>query len=123
MSQGAHGGQTESIQPEIVAIAKQRIEDFAELQSGFFENLQEANRIWFGYIQSETALASELGAMLVAARSIPETTTACQEWANRRMRLSAQNASQLLADSQKLLETGARLLSNAGFSIGRTGST
>jgi hypothetical protein len=35
------------------------------------------------------------------------------------MQLNAENASHLLADGQKLMETGARLLSNGGFSKGR----
>jgi hypothetical protein len=34
MSQGPHAGRIESPRPEIAAIAKQRIEEFAELQTG-----------------------------------------------------------------------------------------
>jgi hypothetical protein len=56
----------------------------------------------------------EFTARLAVVRSIPEASTACQEWASRNMQLNAENAGHLLADRQKLMETGARLLSNGG---------
>jgi hypothetical protein len=82
---------------EIGAIGKKRMEELGEFQSGLFEWLQEANRTWFGLIQSEAALTSEFTAKLTAARSIPETTTIYQEWASRRMKLATENANHLLA--------------------------
>jgi len=123
MSQGPHAGKIESPRPEIAAIAKRRIEEFAELQTGLLAKIQEANQSWFTFMQSEASLASEFTARLAVARSIPEATTAWQEWASRSMQLNAENAGHLLADGQKLMETGARLLSNGGFSKGRAGST
>jgi hypothetical protein len=58
-------------------------------------------------MQSEAFLASEFTAKLAVARSIPEATTAWQEWACRSMQLNVENASHLLADGQKLMEMGS----------------
>ncbi len=107
MSQGSHVGQIQPPHLEMGTIAKQRIEEFAALQSGLFAKIQEANRSWFSLMQSEASLASELTTKLAAARSIPEATTAWQEWAGRSMQLNAENATHLLADGQKLMGDGS----------------
>lgn len=76
------------------------------------ETLQEVNRNWFDRLQSEATLASEFATKLSAVRSIPETATVYQEWAAKRMEMAADDAKRLLADTQKLAETGMHLLSN-----------
>jgi hypothetical protein len=109
--------------PEIAASANRRIKELGGLQSDFLGRIREANQGWYSFMQTESSLASELTAKLVAARSIPEAATAWQDWASRSMQLNAEHASHLLADGQKLMETGARLLANGGFSSVRAGST
>jgi hypothetical protein len=110
-------GSSKSMSPEYVVAGfaesgKKRVEDMIALQTELFKYLQEVNRSWISHMQSEASLASEFAPRLTAARSIPETATACQEWANRRMELFTQDGRRLLADTEKLFGTGARLLAN-----------
>ena len=86
------------------------------LQSELLDKWQEVNREWFARVQSEVAIASELTNKLMTARSLPDATAACQEWATRRMNLCAEDGRRLVADGQKLMEIGARLLSNGNAS-------
>jgi Phasin protein len=82
------------------------------LQKEFVTYLQEVNRNWFEHMQSEAAIASEFANKLTAARSIPDVATVWQEWANRRMELLTQDGRHLLADTEKFIETGARVFGN-----------
>jgi hypothetical protein len=41
--------------------------------------------------------------------------TACQEWSQRRLALMAEDGKHLLADTQKLMEAGARMLTSSGW--------
>jgi hypothetical protein len=91
---------------------KRRVEDMIDLQTEVFDYLQEVNRNWFAHIHSEAAIASEIANKLTEARSMPETATLYREWANRRMELFAEDGKRLIADTEKLLETGARLLAD-----------
>jgi hypothetical protein len=91
---------------------KQRAEAVFKLQTEFSKYLQEANKAWVARVQSEASLASQLASELAAARSIPETTTAWQHWTKRRIELFAEDSRRLLADAEKLMETGGRMLGN-----------
>ena len=96
---------------------KQRAEDMINFQTELFQYLQEANQKWFARMQSEAAMASEFATKLAAARSIPETATIYQEWANRRIELLSQDGTCLFTDTKKMMEAGARMLGN-GWSGG-----
>jgi hypothetical protein len=100
---------------EMVEIRKKRVEDFVNAQTELLNKLQETNRQWFDRMQSEASLASDFANKVMAARSIPDAMTACQEWANRRFEMMAEDGKRLLADGQKFIESGTRMLSN-GFS-------
>ena len=91
---------------------KQRAEDMISFQTELFQYLQEANQKWFARMQSEAAMASEFATKLAAARSIPETATIYQEWANRRIELLSQDGTCLFTDTKKMMEAGARMLGN-----------
>jgi hypothetical protein len=91
---------------------KQRAEAVFKLQAEFSKYLQEANKAWVARVQSEASLASQLASELAAARSIPETTTAWQHWTKRRIELFAEDSRRLLADAEKLMATGGRMLGN-----------
>lgn len=106
-----------SVPPElsptgIAEASKKHVEDVINLQTELFKYLQDVNRSWFDHMQSEAALASEFANKLAAARTIPQTASAYQEWANRRIELLAQDGRNLLADTEKFMETGARVFSN-----------
>jgi hypothetical protein len=91
---------------------KKRAEEYFKLQTEFSKYLQEANKAWLARLQSEASLASQFASELAAARSIPERTTAWQHWAKRRMELFAEDSRRILADAEKLMETGRRMLGN-----------
>lgn len=111
------------ISPEFTAMGKKRLEELVAMQAELLGALQEMNRNWFDRMQWEATLVSEFASKLTEARSIPETTTACQEWATKRTEMAAEDVKHILANGQKLAESGARLLSNGWLSGGHGGST
>lgn len=100
------------INEQFVAFGKQRVEELVGAQTELFDQLRETSRQWLDRIQSEARLASEFASQLTAARSVPDTMIVCQGWANRRLEMMAADQRHLLADYQKLTQTGVRLLSN-----------
>jgi len=111
------------ISSEFTAMGKKRLEELAAMRTELLGALQEMNRNWFDRMQLEATLASEFATKLTEARSIPETATACQEWATQRTKMAAEDAKRILANGQKLPETGARLLSTGWLSGEHGGST
>ena len=109
--------------PEIGAAAMKRVDALAQFQSELFGKIQEINQYWVDRIRSEAALTSEFASKLAAARSIPETTTVCQELASRRMKLASEDVNYLLGEGQKFMQSGVRLLSNGWSSSSRDGSS
>jgi Phasin protein len=108
---GAPAG-PEMFPAEFAEAGKKRLEDMMRLQSEFLKYLQDVNRNWLEHLQSEAALASECANKITSARSIPQTASAYQDWANRRMELFAQDGRKLLAETEEFLETGARMLAD-----------
>jgi hypothetical protein len=102
--------------PEMAEISKKRIENFVDAQRELMNRLQESNRQWFDRMQSEAKVASDFANKMMGARSIPDAMTACQEWANRQLEMTAEDAKRLFADGQKFMEASTRLLSSNGRS-------
>jgi hypothetical protein len=111
-----HGGRTEtSLPPNLMSAGsaetgKQRVDEFTNAQTELLDKFQEANRQWLERLQQEANLASEFTSKLTAARSIPEATSACQEWTRRRFEMMGEDGKHFLADIQSFMETGARLM-------------
>jgi hypothetical protein len=96
---------------ELAAMGEKRLEDYAKAQAVLFGTLHETHQRWLDRMQSEARLASEFTRKVANARSIPDTMAACREWASRRFEMMADDGNHLLADSRKMMETGARFLS------------
>jgi hypothetical protein len=107
----------------IAGMAKKRFEEVAEVQSDLLKEIREANQNWLDRIQSEANLASEFSSRLIASHSIADTTTACQEWAKRRIELFTEDGQRVMTNSQKFMEKAAQFLSNGWLSNGRTGGS
>jgi hypothetical protein len=107
--------------PAIDAMASKHFEELAKVQSDLLQEIRQANQDWLDRIQSEAALASEFTSKLTASHSIADTTTACQEWARRRMELFTEDGQRLMTNSQKFMEKTAQFLSNGWLSNGRGG--
>jgi hypothetical protein len=99
-------------------MGKKSIEELLNVQAKLFENLRETNRHWLECVQSEAALASKFTTKLATMRSIPDAMTTCQEWSSRQIEMMAEDSKLLIADIQKFMETGTRLLysGNGGLS-------
>jgi hypothetical protein len=110
--------QPDGMPAELAATSKKQIEKLVAMQTEFLKRLQEANQKWFERMQSEASLASDFAVKLTAARSIPESATAFQEWSSRRTEMAADDARHLLGEGQKFVETGARILSKSWLSNG-----
>jgi Phasin protein len=96
-----------------------RVEDVVSLQKQLVTYLQDVNRNFLEHMQSEAAVASEFGGRLAGARSMPDVVAAWQEWTNRRMELLAQDGRQVLEETEKLMEAGARVFAN-GWTVSKS---
>jgi hypothetical protein len=108
--------------PEMAEMGKKRIENFVDAQRELLSQLQETNRQWFDRMQSEAKITSDCANKVMGARSIPDAMTACQEWANRQLEMTAEDAKRFFTDGQKFIQASTRLLSSNEVSgSGRSG--
>ena len=98
--------------PEMAEMGKKRVENFVDAQRELINQLQETNRQWLDRMQSEAKVASDFANKVMGARSIPDAMTAYQEWANRQLEMTAEDAKRFFADGQKFIECSTRLLSS-----------
>jgi hypothetical protein len=104
------------LSPEFATMGKQCIEELIKVQTELFENLQQTNRHWLECVQSEASLASKFATKLTATHSVSEAMTTCQEWTSRQIEMMAEDSKLLVGDTQRFMETGARLLWNDWWS-------
>ncbi len=109
-----NGRGAELFPPELAQAGQKGVEEMISLQTELFNYLQDVNRGFVNHVQSELALTSEYVSKLSRARSLPQTAATCQEWANRRIELMAEDGRRFLADTEKFLERNAHSLAN-GF--------
>jgi len=107
-----------SIIADLGEMGKKRAEAMATMQAELFKEFQEISQYWTGRAKAEADLASELISKLTAARSVPETAKAYQEWASQRMQMVLEDGQRLFADSFRLTETTAQLFSDGGAGKG-----
>jgi hypothetical protein len=62
-------------------------------------------------------VSADFGSRLMRAGSIPEAVTILQEWTRRRFEMMTDDGQDLLDDTQKLIEAGARLASGGNQKI------
>ena len=97
-------------------MGQKSIDELFNVQSELFEILQVTNQHWLECVQTEAALASKFATKLTTTRSIPDAMTTCQEWTGRQIEMMAKDSKLLAADTQRFMETGARLLSSGWWS-------
>ncbi len=96
-------------QPELLDMAKARIEGMLDIQKEMMHALESINHDLFDRVKTEAELASALIAKLSAIRSVPDATTAYKEWASREMELLAENGRHIMANGEKLMQASQRL--------------
>jgi hypothetical protein len=94
---------------DLVGVGKKRLQALFDAQSKLVDTLPALSREWMSAAQAERELSSELLTKLTAARTLPESARAYQEWLSRRIDMFADETRMLLADTQKLVDVGARL--------------
>jgi hypothetical protein len=111
-----HTDQTEGATPfslipsAFMTMGRQHIHECVEAHSELVDKFQEVNRSWLQYLQSEADLSAELTPRMITARSFSGAATVLLEWTNRHMEMAAVDAKHVLADTQKIMEIGLRLL-------------
>ncbi len=103
-----------------ITMSKRHIHECAKAHSELLDRFQEANRNWLGHVQSEADLSAEFASKMTAVRSIPGAATLFLEWTNRHMEMAAVDARHMLADTQKFMEIGVRLLPGGWLFDGRS---
>ena len=111
-----HTEQMESVTPfglipsAFMTMGRQHIYECVKTHSELVDRFQEANRSWLDHLQSEAALSAEFASKMTAARSIPDIAALLLEWNKRHMEMAKVDAKHVLADTQRIMEVGARLL-------------
>jgi hypothetical protein len=103
---------TALVHPEVIDFARKRMETLLEVQKEFMQTLEDFNRDLFSHAKAEAELVSEFMGKLTSVRSLPDATTAYQEWASREMELLAQDGRSMFANGEKLLQASRRLFTN-----------
>ncbi len=91
-----------------------------QVHSQFVNTLQDLTRDWMARAASEVELGLKLSKKLSAAHSVPDAIAAYQEWLSEEMAARSEDASRLMSNGQKFMDTSTRLLSNGWMSTGTT---
>lgn len=109
------------VRTEFSAFGWKRVEALMDIQKKLFDAVQEVNLEWFGRIQSAIKLNTELMAKLTTARTMSETTEACQQCIDKVSKQLVEDSRQFIADGQKIMNLSTKLLTNGaainGFTI------
>ena len=111
-----HTEQIESVAPfglipsAFMTMGRKQIHECVKAHSELVDRFQEVNRNWLDHLQSEAALSTEFASKMTAARSIPDVAALLLEWNKRHMEMADVDAKHVLADAQKIMKVGARLL-------------
>ena len=88
--------------------------DIFNAQKEFLETYEEASHEWISRARSEIDLWSEFATKLAASRSVPSAMGTFHECVAKRMKMASSDGQQLLADSNKFVQTLTRSLKNGG---------
>jgi hypothetical protein len=93
-----------------ITMGRKQIRECVKAHSELVDRFQEVNRNWLDHLRSEADLSSEFASKMTAARSIPDVAALLLEWNKRHMERAALDAKHVLADTQKIMEVGDRLM-------------
>jgi hypothetical protein len=111
-----HTEQTEGVAPlglipsAFITMGRKQIHECVKAHSELLDRFQEVNRSWLDHLQFEADLSTEFASKVAAVRSIPDVAALLLEWNKRHMDLAQVDAKHVLADTQRIMEVGARLL-------------
>ena len=90
-----------------------KAEEFVEAQVATLAQFRKLNRHWLDRWQAEAEVFTDFGNKLMAARSLNEATTACQELASRHWQMASEDAKRVMEDSEALTLNGVHLFTNS----------
>src|SRR5262249_16441600 len=93
-----------------ITMGGKQIHECVKAHSELLDRFREVNRDWIDHLRSEADLSTEFASKMTAARSIPDVTALLLEWNKRHMEMAEVGAKHVLADTQKIMEVGSRLL-------------
>jgi hypothetical protein len=111
-----HTEQTEGVTPlgliptAFITMGTKQVHECVKAHSELLDRFQEVNRSWLDHLQSEADLSTEFASKVAAARSIPDVAALLLEWNKRHMEMAKVDAKHVVADTQKIMQAGARLL-------------
>lgn len=114
-----HTALPNSAPTEFGDMGRKGIHAMAEMQKEILDNLEQMNRDWFARAKTEANAACDLAAKMTAVRSLPDTAGVYQQWLTRRMEMFSEDSQRYFADSQKFMQSTARLLANGWAGNGR----
>jgi len=81
-------------------------------QKELLDTLEQINEHWLARGKSEAQFASMMANKLISARSMPDVTSVYQDWCGRCMQRCVEDSNHVVADIQKLMRTGTRVVQN-----------
>ena len=82
------------------------------VQKAFLESCDQASRTWLTRMQSEVSLWSDLANKLTTTQSVPEAVEAYSKCVSQRMQMAADDARQLVEESQQAAQKIAKSMGN-----------
>jgi hypothetical protein len=98
------------IPPAFITMGRKQIHECVKAHSELVDRFQEVNRSWLDHLRSEADLSTEFASKITAARSIPDVAALLLEWNKRHMEMAKVDAKHVLADTQSMMEVGARFV-------------
>ena len=108
---------SETIQSQFAETSKKLGDATIHAQNEFFRAIEEMSRDAVTCATAEVEHGLKLSKKLNAAHSVTDAVAAYQEWLSEEISARADDARRFMANSQRIMDTGARLFSNGWSSV------
>jgi len=111
-SQTDASGSAAKQSPDFLKFGEAQTEATLALQKELADTYEQIGRAWLARVKSEADLWSDLATKMSSIRSAPDALGAYQQCVAQRMQLVVDDGRRLLEDSQKIMSTITRAMSN-----------
>jgi len=115
MAQGASQSDTaaaKQVSMEPLKLGEAQTEKAHAMQKELLGAYEQINRAWVARVKAEADFWSDLATKVSGARSVPDALGAYQQCLVQRMQMAAEDGRRLVDDSQKMMTTITRAMSN-----------
>jgi hypothetical protein len=109
---------SKTAQAQFAETGKKIGEAALQAQNELFKALGEMGQEVMSCAAAEVEIGLKLSKKLTTAHSVPDALAAYQEWLSEEINTRAENARRLMTNTQKLMDSSTRLLSNGWSSVG-----